>query len=171
MGSELLPCPLCSDSLLAGLSRDSDDCVSHLCTPPLLAITSWAAKERSQYSPPPGEPGRHLEAWEGLTITSGFHLSLKETFVPLGPSSDKALDCMTHWSRVLEPEIVNTASEQAGKSGAWEKEWDSEPQPHEGTPCSISDVNKDHYHDQDLVKRNHCVAKVSQGYPHLGYPH
>lgn len=122
------------DSLLAGLSRDSDDCVSHLCTPPLLAITSWAAKERSQYSPPPGEPG---------------------------PSSDKALDCMTHWSRVLEPEIVNTASEQAGKSGAWEKEWDSEPQPHEGTPCSISDVNKDHYHDQDLVKRNHCVAKKS----------
>lgn len=97
---------------MAGLSRDSDDCVSHLCTPPLLAITSWAAKERSQYSPPPGEPG---------------------------PSSDKALDCMTHWSRVLEPEIVNTASEQAGKSGAWEKEWDSEPQPHEGTPCSSSD--------------------------------
>lgn len=158
MVSELLPCPLCSDPLLAGLSRDSDDCISHLCSPPILAITSWPAKERSKYSPPPGEPGRHLEAWEGLTSASGFHLSLKETIVFLEPSPDKALDCMTHWSRALEPEIVNTASEQAGKSGAWEK--GPEPQPHEGTSYSSSDVNKDHYHDQDLVKRNHCIAKV-----------
>lgn len=102
-----------------------------------------------------------MEAGEGLTITSHFHLSLKEAFVPLGPSSDKALDCMTHWSRTLEPEIVNTASEQAVKSVAWQKEWDSEPQPHEATSCSNSDLNKDHYHDQDLVKRNHSIAKVT----------
>ncbi|XP_052044824.1 coiled-coil domain-containing protein 159 isoform X2 [Apodemus sylvaticus] len=68
---------------------------------------------------------------------------------------------MTHWSRTLEPEIVNTASEQAVKSVAWQKEWDSEPQPHEATSCSNSDLNKDHYHDQDLVKRNHSIAKKS----------
>ncbi|XP_031200715.1 coiled-coil domain-containing protein 159 isoform X4 [Mastomys coucha] len=103
---------------------DSDYCVSHLCSPPSLSITTWPAKER-------------------------------------GPSSDKALDCMTHWFRSLEPEIITTASEQAGKSGAWQKEWDSEPQPHEATSYSSSDLGKDHYHDQDLVKRNHSIAKKS----------
>lgn len=72
---------------------------------------------------------------------------------------------MTHWFRSLEPEIVTTASEQAGKSGAWQKEWDSEPQPHEATSYSSSDLGKDHYHDQDLVKRNHSIAKVT---PTLG---
>lgn len=102
-----------------------------------------------------------MEAWEGLTIISHFHLSLKETSVSLGSSSDKALDCMTHWSRSLEPEIVNTASEQAVKSVAWQKEWEPEPQSHEAVSYSNSDLSKDGYHDQDLVKRNQSIAKVT----------
>ncbi|XP_076795881.1 coiled-coil domain-containing protein 159 isoform X3 [Arvicanthis niloticus] len=110
------------DPLLAGLSRDSDYCFSHLCSSPSLSITPWPAKER-------------------------------------GSSADKALDCMTHWSRTLEPEIVNTASEQAVKSLAWQKEWESELQSHEATSYSNSDLSKDEYHDQDLVKRNHSIAK------------
>ncbi|XP_034366155.1 coiled-coil domain-containing protein 159 isoform X6 [Arvicanthis niloticus] len=113
-----------SDPLLAGLSRDSDYCFSHLCSSPSLSITPWPAKER-------------------------------------GSSADKALDCMTHWSRTLEPEIVNTASEQAVKSLAWQKEWESELQSHEATSYSNSDLSKDEYHDQDLVKRNHSIAKKS----------
>ncbi|XP_076795883.1 coiled-coil domain-containing protein 159 isoform X5 [Arvicanthis niloticus] len=112
------------DPLLAGLSRDSDYCFSHLCSSPSLSITPWPAKER-------------------------------------GSSADKALDCMTHWSRTLEPEIVNTASEQAVKSLAWQKEWESELQSHEATSYSNSDLSKDEYHDQDLVKRNHSIAKKS----------
>ncbi|XP_028619686.1 coiled-coil domain-containing protein 159 isoform X2 [Grammomys surdaster] len=66
---------------------------------------------------------------------------------------------MTHWSRTLEPEIVNTASEQAVKPVAWQKEWESEPQSHEAIP--YSNLSKDEYHDQDLVKRNHGIAKKS----------
>nr|XP_038936930.1 coiled-coil domain-containing protein 159 isoform X3 [Rattus norvegicus] len=122
------------DPLLAGLPRDFDYCVSHLCSSPSLSITSWPAKERGKYSPPLGEPGS---------------------------SSDKALDCMTHWSTTLEPEIVNTASEQAVKSVAWQKEWDSAPQPQEATSYSNSDLSKDQCHDQELVKRNHSIVKKS----------
>lgn len=103
----------------------------------------------------------------GLPTTHLFLLSLKKHFVPIGSSSDKALDCMTHWSTTLEPEIVNTASEQAVKSLAWQKEWDSAPQPQEATSYSNSDLSKDQCHDQELVKRNHSIVKVTptQGTP------
>ncbi|XP_051012012.1 coiled-coil domain-containing protein 159-like isoform X2 [Acomys russatus] len=112
-----------SDPLLAGLSRDPDYCVAHLCSPPSLSITS--VNERGSFSV-------------------------------------KALDCMTHWSRNLEPEILTAGPKQAVKCAGWQKEeWDLVPQPHEdGISYSNSDLHKEHCHDQDLVKRNHSTAKV-----------
>ncbi|XP_021499524.2 coiled-coil domain-containing protein 159 isoform X2 [Meriones unguiculatus] len=94
-----------------------------------------------------------------------LHPSLSVTCWPdneqeQGSSSEKALDCMTHFSRSLESEGVSTASEQAARrSVGWSAEWDSEPQPHEGPACPNSDQHKEHCHDQDLVRRSHNPAK------------
>ncbi|XP_036049036.1 coiled-coil domain-containing protein 159 isoform X4 [Onychomys torridus] len=82
--------------------------------------------------------------------------------VVCGLSSDKALDCMTRWSRNLEPEIINATSEQTPRIVDWGPEWDSAPQPHEATSSySNLDLHKEHCHDQELVKRNHSPTKKS----------
>ncbi|XP_012974869.1 coiled-coil domain-containing protein 159 isoform X3 [Mesocricetus auratus] len=97
----------------------------------------------------------HLRSPSSLSITS-WPANEKR-----GSSSDRGSDCMTRWSRTLEPEVVNAVSQQASRSVAWGPEWDLTPQPNESTSCSNSDLHKEHCHDQDLVKRNHSTTKKS----------
>nr|XP_042136467.1 coiled-coil domain-containing protein 159 isoform X2 [Peromyscus maniculatus bairdii] len=97
----------------------------------------------------------HLRSPPSLSITS-WPANQKR-----GSSSDRALDCMTRWSRTLEPEIVNATSEQTPRIVDWGPEWDSASQPHEAASYSNLDLHKEHCHDQELVKRNHSPTKKS----------
>ncbi|XP_069915204.1 coiled-coil domain-containing protein 159 isoform X3 [Oryctolagus cuniculus] len=73
-----------------------------------------------------------------------------------GSTSDKALDCTTHWSRTPEQETLATAaSEDTVRGEDWRLLWGSGPQPYGAPPFPSQDLHKERYNDQELLRRHH----------------